>query len=106
MERKRKIRRAFILIFAFYIVINIFIFGLMKAYINTNNIVSRNQLVMASVIEKEDTTKIKVLGKSFEFDKDNAVKSATEACIYAIMPEKARVCTDIILTFRDIILQQ
>ncbi len=106
MERKRKIRRAFILIFAFYIVINIFIFGLMKAYINTNNIVSRNQLVMASVTEKKDTIKIKVLSKSFELDKDNAMKSAAEACVYAIMPENARVCTDIILTFGDIILHE
>lgn len=103
MERKRKIRRAFILISAFYIVINVFIFGLMKAYINTNNIISRNQIVMASVSQNNTKTKINILGKDFEFDKNDAVKSAAEACVYAIMPEKARVCTDIILTFKDVI---
>lgn len=104
MERKRKIRRVFILIFAFYAIINIFIFGLMTAYMKTNNILSRNKLVMASVTENSETKNIKILNKNFVIDKDNSIKSLAEICTYALIPEKVRVCTDIILTFKDIIL--
>lgn len=105
MERKKKIRRAFILIFAFYVIINIFIFGLMTAYMKTNNILSRNKLVMASVTENSETKNIKILDKSFVIDKNNSIKSISEICIYALIPEKIRVCTDVVLTFKDILLK-
>ncbi len=102
MERKKKIRRAFILIFAVYTIINIFIFGLMKAYVNTNNTVSKNQLVMASVFENPDTTSIEILGKSFEIPKENTEKTIAEICIYTLMTDKIRICTDLILKCREL----
>ncbi|MBQ8435748.1 MAG: hypothetical protein IJX24_07055 [Oscillospiraceae bacterium] len=104
MERKRKVRRAFLLTAAIYIIINIFLFGLIKAYINTNNIVSRNHLVMASVSECNDITTIRILGKNFEIDKNNNTGTIAKICTYAVMSDKLRICTDIILKTKDIIL--
>ncbi|MBQ3566265.1 MAG: hypothetical protein IJA12_03720 [Oscillospiraceae bacterium] len=97
MERKRKIRRASILIMSVYIFVNIFVFGLMKAYMNTNNIISKNRLVMASVTETENRTNIEILGKSFEINTQDNIKKFSQLAVYALMNDKARVCTDIIL---------
>ncbi|MBE6844426.1 MAG: hypothetical protein E7508_01745 [Ruminococcus sp.] len=104
MERKRKIRRAFILTAAIYVIINIFIFGLMRAYINTNNIISRNQLVMASVSENRDKKTINILGKNFEIDKSNTAGTLAKLCTYTVMSDKLRICTDIILKSKEFIL--
>lgn len=104
MERKGKVRRAFLLTAAVYIILNIFLFGLIKAYINTNNTVSRNQLVMASVSETNDKTTIKLLGKNFEIDKNNNAETIAKICTYTVMSDKLRICTDIVLKSKDIIL--
>ena len=101
MNNKRKTRRAFILFFAVYIIINVFVFGFMKAYVNTNNIISKNHLVMASITENQDKTNIKILGKSFAIDKKNTEKTISEVCIYTLMTDKIRICTDLILQFRE-----
>ncbi len=97
MERKRKIRRASILIMSVYIFVNIFVFGLMKAYMNTNNIISKNRLVMASVTATENITNVEILGKSFEINTQDNKKNISQLAVYALMNDKARVCTDIIL---------
>lgn len=97
MERKRKIRRASILILSVYIFVNVFVFGLMKAYMNTNNIISKDRLVMASVTETENMTNIKILGKSFQINTRDNAKNISQIAVYAIMSDKARACTDIIL---------
>lgn len=101
MERKRKIRRAFILTLGIYIIINIFIFGLMKAYLNTNNIVSRNQIVMASVSQENENTEINVLGKKIIVNKNKASEKLTESLLYFMMPYKLRACTEIVIKCED-----
>ncbi len=103
MERKKKIRRVFTLIISLYIILNILIFGMMNAYMETNNVLSKNQLVMVSVTENVNKTNIEILGKNFEIDKNNTAKTIVQACTYTLMPEKIRVCTDVILTFRNIV---
>lgn len=101
MDRKKKIRRAFILSASVYVIINIFIFGIMNAYVNTNNTVSRDHLVMASVSEINEKTTLKILDRTFELDKDSIFKTAGTAGLYAMMPNKLRVCTDIILNGKN-----
>ena len=103
MERKRKIRRFFILAVCFYIIVNAFLFGLMNAYLNTNNIVSKNQLIMASVTQTEKTTKINILGKEISINKNETLKAVSQAVLYTVMPEKVRFCTDIILNCSDLV---
>ena len=103
MKHKRKVKRAFILIFSVYAIANIFIFGFMNAYVNTNNIVSKNQLVMASVTESNDETRLKILGKRFVIPKENTEKTIAEVCVYTLMTDKMRVCTDLILKIKSLI---
>ncbi|MGN0612565.1 MAG: hypothetical protein ACI4JB_01560 [Porcipelethomonas sp.] len=102
MERKRKVRRAFFLAFSIYIVINIFIFGLMKAYLNTNNIVSREQLVMASVNKDENSTEINILGRKITINESAAKDTVTQAAAYILLPVKARTCAEIIIRLSGI----
>lgn len=97
MERKRKIRRAFLLAVCIYIIINMFIFGLMKAYLNTNNTASRNQIVMASVSQNTEKTEIEILGKNFSINKNQKAEKIAETVLYLFMPYKIRACTEIVI---------
>ena len=65
MNNKRKIKRASILAVIIYIMINGFVWGLMKAYINSYNSINRDKLVMAQITDKPDGKEIKILGGSF-----------------------------------------
>ena len=69
MERKRKIKRASILAVFIYVMINGFVWGFMKAYLNSYNIISKDQLVMAEVNNNNSKTEIKILNKKFYFDR-------------------------------------
>ena len=75
MERKRKIKRASILAVFIYVMINGFVWGFMKAYLNSYNIISKDQLVMAEVNNNNSKTEIKILNKKFYFDKNKFVCS-------------------------------
>ncbi len=101
MEKRKKIRRAFMLAFFIYIIINIFIFGLMKAYLNTNNIVSRNQLVMASIEQNSQKTEIEILGKNFSINKNQKSEKVVETVLYLLMPDKIRACTEIVIQCKN-----
>lgn len=97
MHRKKKIRRAFLLALCIYIIINMLIFGLMKAYLNTNNIVSRNKIAMASLSRSAETTEIKILNKKFIINKDREIENITQTFLYILMPYNIRACTEIII---------
>lgn len=105
MERKRKIRRGFFLAFSIYFIINIFIFGLMKAYLNTSNMVKRDHLVMMEVSQNTEKTEIQVLGKNFVINKNDNIEKIAETIIYFVMPYKLRACTDIVMQCEDKIKQ-
>ena len=102
MNRKKKIRRVFFLAASIYIVLNIFIFGLMTAYVNSNNIASPDRIAMAEVNSTADQTKFKVLGKTFTMEKDKAVQNSVLAAVYLIMPHKMRACTEIVLKLAEL----
>lgn len=72
MNNKRKIKRASILAVIIYIMINGFVWGLMKAYINSYNSINRDKLVMAQITDKPDGKEIKILGGSFIIPENNS----------------------------------
>ncbi len=97
MNRKKKIRRAFLLAFFIYIIINMFIFGLMRAYLNTNNIASRDKIAMASLSQNAEKTEIKILGKNFSINKKNKNENIAQAFLYILLPYNVRACTEIVI---------
>ena len=84
MERKRKIKRASILAVFIYVMINGFVWGFMKAYLNSYNIISKDQLVMAEVNNNNSKTEIKILNKKFYFDKNKSLCSANTLIFHKI----------------------
>ena len=74
----------------------------MKAYLNTNNIISREHIVMASVSQNNENTEIKILGKSFIINKSKIAQPLAETLLYIFMPYKLRTCTEIIIKCEDI----
>lgn len=47
----------------------------MKAYLNSYNIISKDQLVMAEVNNNNSKTEIKILNKKFYFDKNKSLQN-------------------------------
>ncbi len=103
MTRKKKIRRAFLLAAGIYIIINIFIFGFMTAYINTNNIVSSDKVVMAEINENSEITNIEILGKEVTIEKNSRGKKIAETAVYTIMPYSFRISSEIVGAMTDIL---
>lgn len=97
MERKRKIKRAAILAVFIYIMINGFIWGFMKAYLNSYNIISKNQLVMAEINNNSSKTEIKILNKKFYFDKNKSFQNAAGILLYIILPDKIKTTAEIVM---------
>lgn len=97
MHRKKKIRRAFLLALCIYIIINMLIFGLMRAYLNTNNIVSRDKIAMATLSQNAEKTEINILGKKFSIYKNHNAKNLAQAFLYILLPYNVRACTEIVI---------
>ena len=91
MERKRKIKRASILAVFIYVMINGFVWGFMKAYLNSYNIISKDQLVMAEVNNNNSKTEIKILNKNGEGNIKNVISGRR---IY-----KTSDCKDVLTDF-------
>lgn len=97
MEKKRKIKRAAILTAFIYIMINGFVWGLMKAYLNTYNIINKNQLVMAKVTNEKSGTEIKILNKKFYLSKKQSMNNTAGIILYIVLPDKYKATAEIIM---------
>ena len=97
MERKRKIKRASILAVFIYVMINGFVWGFMKAYLNSYNIISKDQLVMAEVNNNNSKTEIKILNKKFYFDKNKSLQNTAGFLLYIILPDKIKTTAEIVM---------
>lgn len=100
----RKLKRVSILAVIIYIMINSFVWGLMKAYINSHNAISNEKLVMAQITDSPNGKKISVMGNSFyissEKKEDNRLKNTLESFI----PAKIKAASEIFKrTGRDIV---
>lgn len=103
MTRKKKIRRFFIVAACVYVIINLFVYGLMTAYMNTNNTVSSKKVVMADVSADGETTKVNILGKEFSLQRENEFDKAMEATVYIAMPFKIRLCTELLIHLNEML---
>ncbi len=102
MERKKKLKRAAILSVFIYIMINGFIWGFMKAYMNSHNIFSNEHLAMAEVQKSEDKTEIKILNKNFSIDKNKTAENTAGILLYILMPDKVRTSTELIMLYNTL----
>lgn len=96
MKRIRsKIKRASITIVIIYIMINGFVWGLMKAYINSYNAINSEKLVMAQLTDKSGGKEVKILENRFflpdKLDKDSNIYFA----VRSIMPSRIRAVSEI-----------
>lgn len=97
MERKRKLKRAAILAIFIYIMINGFVWGFMKAYLNSYNIISKDQLVMAEVKNSNSKTEIKILNKKFYLDNNKTFQNAAGVILYILLPDKIKTTAEIVM---------
>lgn len=104
--KKSKTKRAVILAVCIYIMINGLVYGLLKAYLNSHNAVSREQWKMASVTKKGQAAEITVLDSSFTIDLSNAAEGASAVCIYTVLPDKVRAAARIIMHCGKIFQQE
>jgi len=105
MNRKKKIRRCFILIFSVYIILNYFVFGFIKAYVNTNNTINKEQLAIAYINDEQNIRNIEVLGKNFIIDKNNNINEYLRIGIYTVMTDKMRISADIVFNLKKYIFK-
>ena len=97
MNNKTKIKRASILAFIIYIMINGFVWGLMKAYINSYNSINRDKLVMAQITDKPDGKEIKILGGSFIIPENNSDTQAVYTAAWSLMPDKIKAAAKLFM---------
>lgn len=71
-----------------YAMLNCFAWGIMKAYINSHNCVSKDKLVMAEISDNENGTTVSVIGNSITIP-DNRDSSSLD-CLRTLLPLNIR----------------
>ncbi len=106
MSGRKKVFRAITVSVCIYIILNILIYGIMTAYLNTGNIIHEDKLVMAEIYEQDDKKNIRILGREYSFNMNNSIDTAVGAILYCLTPDKVRVCTQLISEAGEIIFEQ
>ena len=96
MNRRKKIKRIFLLFIAIYIILNVFIFGLMTAYINTNNMVSSDKIVMAELNKDPSKTSVEILGNDMTIKNSKKMINKSEVILYTASPQSFRIAGQIV----------
>ena len=96
MTGRKKTLRIVVMIVSIYIILNILIYGIMTAYMNTKNILSEDKLTMAEVNESGKHTKITILGMEYTADIEQDTGNAITAFLYCAANEKIRACAELI----------
>lgn len=91
----RKIKRASIIAIIIYVMINSFVWGLMKAYINSHNAISHDKLAMAQVTDSPNGKKISVMGTCFYIPDKREDKSRVDCALQTLIPIKIRTASEI-----------
>ncbi len=102
----RKTKRASVLAVCIYIMVNSFVWGLMKAYINSYNAVNHEQLVMAQINDSSDGKEISIMGNSFYISSETTDKSTTAKTIGSLIPVKIRIAAAIFMQTGQEIVQE
>lgn len=91
----RNFKRRITLAVIIYIMINCFAWGIMKAYINSHNCVSRDKLVMAQISDTENGKKVSVIGGSITIPDEKHRENDVYSSIKTLIPLKIRVAEEI-----------
>lgn len=102
----RKTKRAAILAVCIYIMVNSFVWGLMKAYINSYNSVNHEKLAMAQINDSSDGKEISIMGNSFYIPSEADEKSSTAETISSLIPVKIRIAAAIFMQTGQEIVQE
>lgn len=102
----RKTKRASILAVFIYIMINSFVWGLMKAYINSYNAVNHEQLVMAQISDSSEGKEISIMGNSFYISSERDERSNTAKTISSLIPVKIRIAEELFMQTGQEIVQE
>lgn len=102
----RKTKRAAILAVSIYIMINSFVWGLMKAYINSYNAVNHEQLAMAQISDSSDGKEISIMGKSFYISSETKETSSTARTISSLIPARIRLAAVLFMQTAQEIVQE
>lgn len=102
----RKIKRASILAVIIYIMINSFVWGLMKAYINSYNAVNHEKLVMAQICDSPDGKEISIMGSSFCINSEAEDSSCAQKAVKSLIPVKIRAAAVIFMQTGQEIVQE
>lgn len=102
----RKTKRASILAVCIYIMVNSFVWGLMKAYINSYNAVNHEQLVMAQISDSSDGKEISIMGNSFYISSETNDKGNTAKTICSLIPVKIRIAAALFMQTGQEIVQE
>ncbi|MCM1225874.1 MAG: hypothetical protein NC320_00410 [Clostridium sp.] len=91
----RKLKRASILAVIIYVMINLFVWGLMKAYINSHNAVNHDKLVMAEISDDKDGKRVSIMGNSFCVPEKEREKNGVDNALLSLLPSEIKAVSEI-----------
>ncbi len=102
----RKIKRVSILAVIAYVMINSFVWGLMKAYVNSYNAVNHEQLAMVSISDKPAGKEINVMGIKINAPQQNMRDEKISCALKTLVPLKIRAAAIIFMQTGQEIVQE
>lgn len=91
----RKLKRASILAVIIYVMINFFVWGLMKAYINSHNAVNHDKLVMAEISDDKNGKRVSIMGNSFCVLEKEHEKNDVDNALLSLLPSEIKAVSGI-----------
>ena len=101
MTGKKKILRCIFTVVCVYIILNVLVYGIMTAYMNTSNMISEDKLTMAEVRKSGKQTRIKILGKEYSAEINDDTSSTVLTLLYCTASEKIRACAELLIQARE-----
>ena len=101
MTGRKKVLRNIAAAVCVYIILNVLIYGIMTAYMNTRNILNEDKLTMAEVSGSGEQTKIKILGREYSADISPEAVGNITAVLYCTANEKIRACAELMTQARE-----
>ncbi len=92
---QRNCKRGVILGIIIYVMLNAFVWGIMKAYVGSHNSASREQLAMAQITDSEKGRNISIMGNSFEIPEDDKKENNALNALKTLVPVKIRAAEEI-----------
>ena len=106
MTARKKVLRNIVTVVCVYIILNVLIYGIMTAYMNTRNILSEDKLTMAEISGNGEQTSIKILGREYSANISEQTLGTVTAVLYCAANEKIRACAELLTQAREYFFDQ